>query len=194
MNSLLHDYATRILDNAEPPCLSLYQPTHRHHPDNQQDPIRFRNLLKAARAIAPGNLSDPRCAAISETSLRSWRRIASSGIAPSTASPCSPRRACSAFIICRARCASWWWSRTASTSSRSSALFNQPIAITCSASAGRRSIFLKEIGTHWMKWSWTPRCRASRAKGRAARRENFTFRPGLPRPALPGCITAKVPN
>lgn len=28
------------------PCLSLYQPTHRQHPENQQDPIRFRNLLK----------------------------------------------------------------------------------------------------------------------------------------------------
>lgn len=46
MNSLLHDYATGILDNPEPPCLSLYQPTHRHHPDNQQNPLRFRNLLK----------------------------------------------------------------------------------------------------------------------------------------------------
>ena len=30
----------------QPPCLSLYQPTHRHRPENQQDPIRFRNLLK----------------------------------------------------------------------------------------------------------------------------------------------------
>lgn len=30
----------------EGPCLSLYQPTHRHHPDNQQDPIRFRNLVR----------------------------------------------------------------------------------------------------------------------------------------------------
>jgi hypothetical protein len=30
----------------EPPCLSLYQPTHRRHPENQQDPIRFRNLMK----------------------------------------------------------------------------------------------------------------------------------------------------
>ncbi len=29
-----------------PPCLSLYQPTHRRHPENQQDPIRYRNLLK----------------------------------------------------------------------------------------------------------------------------------------------------
>src|SRR5690606_11382770 len=28
------------------PCLSLYQPTHRAFPDRQQDPIRFRNLLK----------------------------------------------------------------------------------------------------------------------------------------------------
>lgn len=30
----------------EPPCLSLYQATHRRYPDNRQDPIRFRNLLK----------------------------------------------------------------------------------------------------------------------------------------------------
>ncbi len=29
------------------PCLSLYQPTHRRHPDNQQDPIRFRHLVTA---------------------------------------------------------------------------------------------------------------------------------------------------
>ncbi len=29
------------------PCLSLYQPTHRSHPDNQQDPLRFRHLLQA---------------------------------------------------------------------------------------------------------------------------------------------------
>lgn len=32
--------------SSEAPCLSLYQPTHRHHPDNQQDPIRFKNLVK----------------------------------------------------------------------------------------------------------------------------------------------------
>jgi hypothetical protein len=30
----------------EPPCVSIYQPTHRHHPDNVQDPIRFKNLLR----------------------------------------------------------------------------------------------------------------------------------------------------
>jgi hypothetical protein len=39
-----------LLDDCEPPCLSLYQPTHRHHPDNQQDPVRYANLVKALEA------------------------------------------------------------------------------------------------------------------------------------------------
>jgi hypothetical protein len=47
MHSLINDYAAGLLGSHEPPCLSLYQPTHRRHPDNQQDPIRFRNLLKS---------------------------------------------------------------------------------------------------------------------------------------------------
>ena len=34
----------------QPACLSLYQPTHRHGPENQQDPIRFRNLVKELEA------------------------------------------------------------------------------------------------------------------------------------------------
>ena len=36
-----------FLEHAGPPCLSLYQPTHRRHPENQQDPIRFRNLVRS---------------------------------------------------------------------------------------------------------------------------------------------------
>jgi hypothetical protein len=32
------------------PCLSLYMPTHRTHPDNQQDPIRFKNLVTQLEA------------------------------------------------------------------------------------------------------------------------------------------------
>lgn len=32
------------------PCLSIYQPTHRRHPENQRDPIRFRNLVKELEA------------------------------------------------------------------------------------------------------------------------------------------------
>ena len=49
MDSLETDFAAGLLDACEPPCLSLYQPTHRHRPENQQDPIRFRNLVKALR-------------------------------------------------------------------------------------------------------------------------------------------------
>jgi len=42
-NDLLTEIATGHYPN---PHLSLYQPTHRHYPENQQDPIRFRGLVK----------------------------------------------------------------------------------------------------------------------------------------------------
>lgn len=45
MTLLTRDFSAALV-GARPPCLSLYQPTHRHHPANQQDPIRFRNLVK----------------------------------------------------------------------------------------------------------------------------------------------------
>ena len=47
MNSLVDEYPADLLPAQEPPCISLYQPTHRHHPQNEQDPTRFRNLVKA---------------------------------------------------------------------------------------------------------------------------------------------------
>lgn len=47
MNSIIDDYPTGFPTAQGPPCLSLYQPTHRSHPDRQQDPIRFRNFVKA---------------------------------------------------------------------------------------------------------------------------------------------------
>jgi len=47
VNTLDIDFETLLLDNYDPPCLSLYQTTHLHYPDNQQDPIRFGNLVKA---------------------------------------------------------------------------------------------------------------------------------------------------
>lgn len=46
MDLLAIDYPHTILGKREGPCLSLYQPTHRQHPENLQDPIRFRNLVK----------------------------------------------------------------------------------------------------------------------------------------------------
>lgn len=47
MDSLEHDLAAGLFERPEPPCVSLYQPTHRHLPDKAQDPIRFRNLVKS---------------------------------------------------------------------------------------------------------------------------------------------------
>ncbi|HZR57910.1 MAG TPA: hypothetical protein VFA74_13630 [Terriglobales bacterium] len=46
MTILTDELPVELPTSREGPCLSLYQPTHRHHPDNQQDPIRFRNLIK----------------------------------------------------------------------------------------------------------------------------------------------------
>lgn len=45
MNHLPSAVLLDLLARQEPPCLSLYQPTHRSHPDNTQDVIRFGNLL-----------------------------------------------------------------------------------------------------------------------------------------------------
>lgn len=45
--SLSLEAAAGLWETREPPCLSLYQPTHRKYPANQQDRIRFRSLVKA---------------------------------------------------------------------------------------------------------------------------------------------------
>lgn len=50
MEMLDNDYPDKILAQREGPCLSLYQPTHRDFPQRQQDPIRFRNLVRALEA------------------------------------------------------------------------------------------------------------------------------------------------
>lgn len=50
MKQFTIDYLARLLADHEPPCISLYQPTHRHRPDCQQDPIRYRNLLRRMEA------------------------------------------------------------------------------------------------------------------------------------------------
>ncbi len=46
-------------------CVSIYMPTHRKHPQNQQDPIRFKNLAKSAveqlrdaKGVTPDQLSE----------------------------------------------------------------------------------------------------------------------------------------
>lgn len=46
MPLLTNELPTELPTSHHVPCLSLYQPTHRRYPENQQDPIRFRNLMK----------------------------------------------------------------------------------------------------------------------------------------------------
>src|SRR6516165_4153675 len=46
MNLLTNELPVELPVSQDVPCLSLYQPTHRTHPDNKQDPIRFRNLVR----------------------------------------------------------------------------------------------------------------------------------------------------
>jgi hypothetical protein len=45
MRQISTEQLTRLIGVREPPCISLYQPTHRRHPEDRQDPIRYRNLL-----------------------------------------------------------------------------------------------------------------------------------------------------
>jgi len=45
MRQVTSERFVELLSAHKSPCVSLYQPTHRQHPDNAQDPIRFRNLL-----------------------------------------------------------------------------------------------------------------------------------------------------
>lgn len=44
------DIVRELLTNPEPPCISLYQPTHRSFPEKQQNPIRYKNLIRTLHA------------------------------------------------------------------------------------------------------------------------------------------------
>ncbi len=43
-----------LLSVSAQPCLSVYMPTHRSHPENQQDPTKFKKLLKELEASLGG--------------------------------------------------------------------------------------------------------------------------------------------
>jgi hypothetical protein len=47
---LTNELLAELLSARSVPCLSVYQSTHRWHPENKQDPIRFRNLVKQLEA------------------------------------------------------------------------------------------------------------------------------------------------
>jgi hypothetical protein len=45
MDSLAHDYPAMLRREHEAPCLSLYQPKHRQHPGNVQEPRRLTGFV-----------------------------------------------------------------------------------------------------------------------------------------------------
>lgn len=45
----VNEFPHEFLKEQTKPCISIYQPTHRFRPENQQDPIRFKNLLQEVR-------------------------------------------------------------------------------------------------------------------------------------------------
>lgn len=75
MTTLEQDLTDGVLERGTPPCLSLYQPTSRHHPDNQQDPIRFGNLVKALEHSLEQQYSRDQAAAL----LEPFRALAADG-------------------------------------------------------------------------------------------------------------------
>ncbi len=74
-DQLSQETLTEIAEGSEPPCLSLYQPTHRHYPENQQDPIRFRNLLKTLERALGEKYKAEKVA----SSLKSFHALADDG-------------------------------------------------------------------------------------------------------------------
>jgi len=58
MPSMIENNLRMLRAEHDPPCLSLYLPTHRRHPENRQDPIRYRNLLKALEESLLGQYSE----------------------------------------------------------------------------------------------------------------------------------------
>lgn len=49
IKSLTQELLNELLSVREPPCISLYMPTHRIHPETIQDTIRYKNLVKKVR-------------------------------------------------------------------------------------------------------------------------------------------------
>ncbi len=67
--TLLNQEFASALAEAQPPCISLYQPTHRRHPNNLVDPITFRNLVKTLEQTLQQNQSAAEAATLLEPFL-----------------------------------------------------------------------------------------------------------------------------
>lgn len=130
MHSLTVDFKPRVLSRRTGPCLSLYQPTHRHHRDNQQDPVRFRNLTRVLAESLEQQYGSHDATAV----LEPFRALATDG-AGITRNPDSAswrRQGSSAFTrSCEPSPSAPSWP-TASTSSHCFGSFNQRTRTTSS--------------------------------------------------------------
>lgn len=63
---LTSELLQELLSIKAEPCISLYMPTHRSHPDNAQDPIRFKNLLKNVKETVSEKFSSVETTALLE--------------------------------------------------------------------------------------------------------------------------------
>ncbi|QDU87470.1 hypothetical protein Pla175_08320 [Pirellulimonas nuda] len=66
MPSASSERLTSLLIDQQPPCVSIYQPTHRRHPENQQDPIRYRNLLERVESSLESHPDSKQAAGVLE--------------------------------------------------------------------------------------------------------------------------------
>src|SRR5687767_11758162 len=48
MRTVTGEDLTRLLDQQQPPCVSIYFPTERTYPDRHQGPVRYGNLVDRA--------------------------------------------------------------------------------------------------------------------------------------------------
>lgn len=55
---IINEFPHEILEEKEGPLVSLYQPTHRHRPENNQDTIRFKNLVQKIERDLKDNFKD----------------------------------------------------------------------------------------------------------------------------------------
>lgn len=66
MTSPTIDRMTELLETRSGPCISLYLPTHRRFPDQQQNPVRFRNLTREASRSLSATMGEEAAAALLE--------------------------------------------------------------------------------------------------------------------------------
>ena len=113
----------------QPPCLSLYQPTHRRHPENQQDPIRFRNLVKELETSLRQKYPAVEARLLLEPFRSSRPRSVTSGTTRWMDWPCWAGRACFECSGFSGRSPNWPSWRTAFTPSPCDAFCSRSIAI-----------------------------------------------------------------